>query len=189
MTHDAEGRVQGFVNVWLAAPGRDAIERIHADRAYELRATDLRTVLQSLADTRQERDAARAESPYLIRQYEGFVEATRATFGGLAHKLAAAEAELADTRQQLDEAIDLDRSALKHQELRDERHRAVKAWHDEHKRAKAAEGRLRAVEALLTSGPIGRASGERYVRADFIRAAIEAGPTQQGHDTTTSEQD
>lgn len=30
------------------------------------------------------------------------------------------------------------------------------------------------VEALLTSGPIGRVSGERYIRADLIRDALRA---------------
>lgn len=33
--------------------------------------------------------------------------------------------------------------------------------------------RLEAVDALLTSGPVGRVSGERYIRADLIREALK----------------
>lgn len=34
--------------------------------------------------------------------------------------------------------------------------------------------KLEAIRSLLTSGPIGRVSGERYVRADFIREILDA---------------
>lgn len=44
-----------------------------------------------------------------------------------------------ELRRELDEITDLDRTALKTQELRDERHRAVAMWHDEKKRAEKAE--------------------------------------------------
>lgn len=36
-----------------------------------------------------------------------------------------------------------------------------------------ARSRLEAVDALLTSGPVGRVSGERYIRADLIREALK----------------
>lgn len=45
-------RVTEFTDVWLDAPGRDAIERIHADRVYELRGSDVREVLRELAEAR-----------------------------------------------------------------------------------------------------------------------------------------
>lgn len=43
----------------------------------------------------------------------------------------------------------------------------LRAWLDA--QADALEG----VRNLLTSGPIGQVSGERYIRADLIRAALE----------------
>lgn len=56
----AAGRVQAFVDVWLV-PGRDAIERIHADRSYELRASDLRAVLAEHEAMRKQMAAMTAE--------------------------------------------------------------------------------------------------------------------------------
>lgn len=50
---DAAVRVQAFVDLWLI-PGRNTIERIHADRAYELAASDLAEVLRQLAYTKDE---------------------------------------------------------------------------------------------------------------------------------------
>lgn len=41
-----------------------------------------------------------------------------------------------------------------------------------HSELNRLQERAAAVEALLTSGPIGRVSGERYVRADLIREAL-----------------
>jgi hypothetical protein len=38
------------------------------------------------------------------------------------------------------------------------------------------QAKLDAIRALLTSGPIGRASGERYIRADLIRSVLDAQP-------------
>lgn len=48
-------------------------------------------------------------------------------------------ADLNEVLQELDEMTDLDRSALKTQELRDERNRAVAMWHEQKKRADMAE--------------------------------------------------
>lgn len=48
-------------------------------------------------------------------------------------------ADLDEVLQELDEVTDFDRSALKTQELRDERNRAVAMWHDQKKRADTAE--------------------------------------------------
>jgi len=38
------------------------------------------------------------------------------------------------------------------------------------------QAKLDAIRSLLTSGPIGRASGERYIRADLIRNVLDAQP-------------
>jgi hypothetical protein len=38
------------------------------------------------------------------------------------------------------------------------------------------QAKLDAIRALLTSGPVGRASGERYIRADLIRDVLDAQP-------------
>lgn len=56
-------------------------------------------------------------------------------------------AEVDRLTAELDEVTDLDRSALKLQELRDERARAVAAWHEQKKRADAAEARVAKLEA------------------------------------------
>lgn len=48
-------------------------------------------------------------------------------------------ADLNEVLQELDEMTDLDRAALKTQELRDERNRAVAMWHEQKKRADMAE--------------------------------------------------
>ncbi len=58
-------------------------------------------------------------------------------------------AHVADLEAQLEEITDLDRSALKHQELKDERARAVRMWHDEKKRADQAEARVAELDAEL----------------------------------------
>lgn len=57
---DPAASVRAFLAVWLA-PGRDAIERIHADRAYELRGSDIAAVLQQLDAMRAERDQWRRD--------------------------------------------------------------------------------------------------------------------------------
>jgi hypothetical protein len=38
------------------------------------------------------------------------------------------------------------------------------------------QAKLDAIRALLTSGPIGRSSGERYIRADLIRGVLDSQP-------------
>lgn len=38
------------------------------------------------------------------------------------------------------------------------------------------QAKLDAIRALLTSGPIGRSSGERYIRADLIRDVLDSQP-------------
>jgi hypothetical protein len=38
------------------------------------------------------------------------------------------------------------------------------------------QAKLNAIRALLTSGPIGRTSGERYIRADLIRDVLDSQP-------------
>jgi hypothetical protein len=58
---DPVDRLRAFLNVWLV-PGRDVIERIHADRAYELRGSDIAAALKQLDDMQAERDKARAEA-------------------------------------------------------------------------------------------------------------------------------
>jgi hypothetical protein len=68
--------------------------------------------------------------------------------------MVAWRAVLADRRRlaaELEEITDLDRSALKHQELKDERARAVRMWHNEKKRADQAEARVAELGAELTA--------------------------------------
>jgi hypothetical protein len=48
---DPVERLRAFLGVWLV-PGRDAIERIHADRAYELRGSDIAAALKQLDEAR-----------------------------------------------------------------------------------------------------------------------------------------
>ena len=54
----------------------------------------------------------------------------------------------------------------------------LEQWRARAEVAEAEVERLLAAErriaALLTSGPIGRVSRERYIRADYIRAALDA---------------
>lgn len=52
---------------------------------------------------------------------------------------------------ELDEVTDLDRSALKTQELRDERMRAVAKWHEQKKRGDLAEDSLRHLRAAIAT--------------------------------------
>jgi len=72
-------------------------------------------------------------------------------------KVTDLRAVLADRKRladELEEITDLDRSALKHHELKDERSRAVRMWHDEKKRADQAEARVVELEAELDGGKV-----------------------------------
>lgn len=55
----AVANVQAFVDIWLA-PGRDLIERIHADCAYALWASELVEVLRQLDDAKGAADFTQA---------------------------------------------------------------------------------------------------------------------------------
>lgn len=66
-----------------------------------------------------------------------------------------------ELRRELDEITDLDRTALKTQELRDDRHRAVAMWHDEKKRAEQAEAER---------------DQARQIARDFLAVALMATP-------------
>lgn len=59
--------------------------------------------------------------------------------------------DLDEVLQELDEVTDFDRSALKTQELRDERNRAVAMWHDQKKRADTAEAERDELATKLAS--------------------------------------
>lgn len=75
-------------------------------------------------------------------------------------------------RREQNRIVERDRAITEADRLRTAWEQAWAERNDARSCVAELEGRARAVEALLTSGPIGRASGERYVRADYIRAAL-----------------
>ena len=107
-------------------------------------------------------------------------------------------ADLDEVLQELDEVTDLDRSALKTQELRDERNRAEAMWHEQKKRADAAEAEAsrlaRAYEAQLELTTEVCSAAEQYAtERDQLRAELgeelEWGIGHPEHDGTTWYQD
>lgn len=77
-------------------------------------------------------------------------------------------AEVARLKAELDEATDLDRSALKTQELRDERSRAVARWHDQKKRADRANETLAAIRLLVAKWAGPTTAGERMLAGEIL---------------------
>jgi hypothetical protein len=93
-------------------------------------------------------------------------------------------ADLNEVLQELDEVTDFDRSALKTQELRDGRNRAVAMWHEQKKRADQAEAQRDQARGELADEVewgIGCSEGDGawyqdgFTRAGAHRHAIERG--------------
>ena len=76
---DPVDRLRAFLDVWLV-PGRDTIERIHADRAYELRGSDIAAALQQLDDARTEVQRLTNPTPEQVREMQAQMDREEAAY-------------------------------------------------------------------------------------------------------------